>query len=181
MSLHKTASSDPGSTLLAGGLDEIYETYEPMVERWVRRLGGPFADVEDLIHDVFMVVLRRRNEFRGEAKVSTWLFRITQNVVRKRRWRDRVRGLLGGRYVESERIFTVESRTPLDDVERAQEVRRLYRALDRLPEAQRTAIILYDIDQLSAADVAGLLGIEENAVWVRVHRARAQLRKELGR
>jgi hypothetical protein len=70
--------------------DHLYENYEPMVERWVRRLAGPSAEVEDLIHDVFVVALRRRGEFRGEAKVSTWLFRITELVVRKRRFRRKL-------------------------------------------------------------------------------------------
>ncbi len=74
--------------------DHLYENYEPMVERWVRRLAGPSADVEDLVHDVFVVALRRRGEFRGEAKVSTWLFRITELVVRKRRFRRKLRQCL---------------------------------------------------------------------------------------
>ena len=74
--------------------DHLYETYEPMVERWVRRLAGPSGEAEDLVHDVFVVALRRRGEFRGEAKVSTWLFRITQLVVRKRRFKRRLRRFL---------------------------------------------------------------------------------------
>src|SRR5512141_648390 len=74
--------------------DHLYENFEPMVERWVRRLCGPSTDLEDLIHDVFVVALRRRLEFRGDAKVSTWLFRITQLVVRKRRFRRKLRQCL---------------------------------------------------------------------------------------
>jgi hypothetical protein len=58
-------------------IEEIYDRYAPQVERWVRRLAGPRLDVEDLLHDIFLVVLRRRHEFRGEAKITTWLFCIT--------------------------------------------------------------------------------------------------------
>lgn len=172
----ETESAAPG-----GELDRLYELHGPAVERWVRRLAGPAAEVEDLIHDVFVVALRRRSEFRGEAKLSTWLFGITQNLVRKRRWRERVRAFWTGQTRYSFGTEIAEASSPLDDVDRADKVRRLYRALDRLPEAQRTALILSDIDQLSAREVSLLLGLQENAVWVRVHRARARLRRELER
>jgi RNA polymerase sigma-70 factor (ECF subfamily) len=74
--------------------DHLYENYEPSIERWVRRLAGPSAEVEDLVHDVFVVALRRRSEFRGDAMVTTWLFRITEFVVRKRRFRRKLRQCL---------------------------------------------------------------------------------------
>jgi RNA polymerase sigma-70 factor (ECF subfamily) len=45
-------------------------------------------DIEDLVHEVFVVIARRFKEFRGEAQVTTWLFRVTQNVVRNRRRRE---------------------------------------------------------------------------------------------
>src|SRR5512136_3260538 len=89
---HQTAVPEPFDPEAL--FDHLYESYEPMVERWVRRLVGPTAEVEDLVHDVFVVALRRRREFRGDAKVSTWLFRITQLVVRKRRFRRRLRQFL---------------------------------------------------------------------------------------
>jgi hypothetical protein len=80
---------------LLDSLDQLYETYESSVERWVRRLAGPGAEVEDLVHDVFLVALRRKNEFRGDARISTWLFRITELIVRKRRFRRRLHSFLG--------------------------------------------------------------------------------------
>ena len=164
---------------LARALDRLYETYAASVERWVRRLAGPNADVEDLMHDVFVVAVRRRGEFRGEGKLSTWLFRITEHIVRKRRSRDRMRGLLRLRY--QTRVVPVQapSPTPLEELERQQRCAQLYAALDRLPDKYRTISILYDIDGLSANEVAQLLGIHTNAVWVRVHRARAILHAQL--
>src|SRR5204863_7143590 len=82
----------PADAVRAPGLDQaldhMYERYAPDVERWVQRLAGPRDDVDDLIHDVFVVALRRRGEFRGEASPRTWLFRITHHVVRTRRRRD---------------------------------------------------------------------------------------------
>ena len=164
---------------LLENLDQMYEAYEPSVERWVRRLAGPGAEVEDLVHDVFLVAVRRRHEFRGEAKLSTWLFRITERVVRKRRFRSRVHGLLNLVFRDSATALAPASPTPLEELERRQQCALLYAALDRLPEKYRTPVIMFDIDGRSAAEVATLLGIRPNAVWVRVHRARARLLDDL--
>jgi RNA polymerase sigma-70 factor, ECF subfamily len=164
---------------LLDSLDQLYETYEPSVERWVRRLAGPGAEVEDLVHDVFLVALRRKNEFRGDAKISTWLFRITELIVRKRRFRGRLHGFLGLLFRDNATTLTPSSPTPLEELERRQQCALLYAALDRLPEKYRTPVIMFDIDGRSAQEVAGLLGIKPNAVWVRVHRARSRLLDEL--
>jgi RNA polymerase sigma-70 factor (ECF subfamily) len=155
--------------------EHLYETYAASIERWVRRLAGPTADVEDLLHDVFVVAIRRRSEFRGEARLSTWLFRITENVVRKRRFRVRLRGLLNFRHHADLEITTTPSPTPLEEIERRQEHAQLYAALDRLPEKYRTPVILCDIEGLSAIDAGQLLDLSPNVIWVRVHRARAML------
>jgi RNA polymerase sigma-70 factor (ECF subfamily) len=155
--------------------DRLYEVYEPLVERWVRRLGGPTVEVEDLVHDVFVVAVRRRSEFRGEAKLSTWLFRIAENLVRKRRARERLLSFFHRRYRDDRAALSPTGPTPLEELERRQQCVRLYAALDRLPEKYRTVIILYDIDGRSADEVAALLGLQTNAVWVRVHRGRAML------
>jgi RNA polymerase sigma-70 factor, ECF subfamily len=159
--------------------DQLYETYEPMVERWVRRLAGPSSDVEDLIHDVFVIALRRRGEFRGEAKVSTWLFRITQFVVKKRRFRRKLRQFLDVLHRSHEEAVLPPSPTPLEVVEKRQRCAQLYAALDRLPDKYRTAVILCDIEGLAAEETGQLLGLTPNAVWVRVHRGRAMLLEQL--
>ncbi len=173
--LSETAAFDP--ELL---FDHLYESYEPMVERWVRRLVGPTAEVEDLVHDIFVVALRRRREFRGEAKVSTWLFRITQWVVRRRRFRQRLRGFLDVLHRSHAEAVLAPSPTPVEVLEERQRCARLYQALDRLPDKYRTVVVLCDIEGSSAEEVGQLLGLTANAVWVRVHRARAMLLEQLG-
>jgi RNA polymerase sigma-70 factor (ECF subfamily) len=184
----KSLSDDSGSAAtsaaclrerMSDSLDQIYETYESMVERWVRRLAGPGAEVEDLVHDVFLVALRRKNEFRGDAKISTWLFRITELIVRKRRFRRRLHRFLGLAFRDNATALAPSSPTPLEEMERRQQCALLYAALDRLPEKYRTPVIMFDIDGRPAQEVASLLGIKTNAVWVRVHRARARLLDEL--
>ena len=162
-------------------LDRIYERHVADVDHWVRRLTGPREDVEDLVHEVFLVAVRRRGSFRGEASVKTWLFRIAHNVVRGRRRRERVRRWLFARHAEelpAERVAIV---TPLEEIEQREQSARLYAALDRIPDDYRVALILYEIEGLSGEQVAELLGVPLGTIWVRLHRGRARLLCELSR
>jgi RNA polymerase sigma-70 factor (ECF subfamily) len=156
-------------------LDELYARHASDVKRWVRRLAGPSADVDDLLHDVFVIALRRRFTFRGEANVTTWLFRITHHVVRSRQRRSYLRALLFGRHQDALAEATTPSATPHEEVERREQHVLLYQALGRLPDAYRTALILYEIDGLSGEAVAELIGISLGTLWVRLHRGRAKL------
>lgn len=162
-------------------VDAIYDRYAPQVERWARRLGGPRFDAEDLLHDIFIVVVRRWHEFRGDAKVTTWLFRITQQVVRWRRRNDAIRRLLWDRHGKDACALDISAPTPVDEIERRERHRRLYGALDQLPEKYRTALVLSALEGLSGEEIAELTDTEINAVWVRLHRARAKLADLLAR
>jgi RNA polymerase sigma factor (sigma-70 family) len=157
----------------------IYDRHARLVERWARRLAGPRFDAEDLLHDIFLVVLRRQHEFRGDSKVTTWLFRITEQVVRWRRRNDSVRRLLWGRRQHELMEAQPSVPTPVDELERRDRMLRLYRALDRLPEKLRTPLILFEIEGISGEEIAALTGSAPSAIWVRLHRGRTRLAKIL--
>ena len=162
-------------------LDNIYERHVNDVHRWVRRLLGPREDVEDLVHEIFLVAMRRRGEFRGDDKVTTWLFRITTLVVKDRRGRERTRHWLFARHGDELAAGRAPVVTPLDDLERQERSLLLYAALDRLPDRYRTPIILYELEGLSGEALAELLGVSRGALWVRLHRGRARLLRELAK
>jgi RNA polymerase sigma-70 factor (ECF subfamily) len=164
-------SPEPGGD----SIDTIYDSLSPLVERWVRRLAGPRFDTEDLLHDVFLVVIRRYHEFRGEAQITTWLFRITSQVVRWRRRNERVRRLLWIKHGQALQEARPPGPTPIEEAERREETVRLYEALDRLPERYRTVLVLAAIEEMPCEEIATLLGIDLQTVWVRLHRARAKL------
>lgn len=172
---------DAGARGLSDPLTELYDRHADQVERWARRLAGPRFDAEDLLHDVFLVVLRRHQEFREQAKPSTWLFRITAQIVRWRRRNDAVRRWLWGTNGQAFGEATRPGPTPVEEYERREESVRLYAALDRLPEKYRTVLILFAIEEYPGDQIASLLGIDVNTVWVRLHRARAKLADLLGR
>ena len=160
-------------------LDRMYERHVTDVDRWVRRLVGPRDDVEDIVHDVFLVAVRRRGSFRGDASVKTWLFRIAHHVVRGRRRRERVRRWLFTRHAEALPAGRGAVVTPLEEMEQREQTARLYAALDRLPDDYRTALILYEIEGMSGEQVAELVGVQVGTIWVRLHRGRTRLMREL--
>jgi RNA polymerase sigma-70 factor (ECF subfamily) len=162
-------------------LDQIYEQHVSEVHRWVRRLLGPGGDVPDLIHDVFVVAVRRRAEFRGDGSIRTWLFRITMNVVRNRRRRARLRAILFDRYGGGTAAPGGAPVTPLEDLERREQIAELYAALDRLPDKLRTPLILFELEGMTCETIGEMLGVSVGATWVRLHRGRARLSSELAK
>jgi len=153
----------------------LYRTYAAKVGRWAARLGGPSIEVEDVVQEVFLVAKRRLITFRpdGNGKITTWLFRATERIVRaarrKQRWRRFVGmpdddGALGG---------DTAGPIPGEELERRQEIARVYRVLDRLPERQRRVLILFELDGLSTQEIATLTGARVGTVRVWLYRARA--------
>jgi RNA polymerase sigma-70 factor (ECF subfamily) len=141
---------------------------------------GPSGDFEDVVQDVFMVVRRRLPEFRGDAEITTWLYEITVRVAQRSRVRARWwswatgRGKSPGRGRSSE-LFAPTAETPRDPhgmLEARERTRLLYRLLDELGEAHRTAFILFELEGLSGEAIAKITGTSTSTVWVRLSRAR---------
>ena len=168
------AERDPVVVTERPTLESVYREHAQAVARWAVRLGGPNVDAEDVVHEVFLVVHAQLAGFRGDAKLSTWLYRITENVVRHRRRRERFRRWLGGSSEDVGGRVASSRPTPVEALERREAESLVYRALDRLSEKQRTLIILFEIEGCSGEEIAELTSMKVNAVWVALHRARAR-------
>jgi RNA polymerase sigma-70 factor (ECF subfamily) len=174
-----TSDVSAPSAQAADSTDTMYGQHLAKVKRWARRLAGPSADLEDLVHDIFLIALRKGFRYRGEATIDTWLFSITQRVVWTKRSKSRLRQRLFGQNQAD--LVPPEPRTPQNELERRELNVRLYQALDRLPDAYRTTLILYELEELSGEEVARLTGVPLGTVWVRLHRGREQLMQILSR
>ncbi|GMU64179.1 MAG: hypothetical protein AMXMBFR36_04530 [Acidobacteriota bacterium] len=148
-----------------------------------RRLTGSVADGEDAWQETLIQVDRSLPAFRGESSLATWAFRIATNVCLNRR-----RGLAArATHVELESGAGALAAGPADggdpDAGCVSSFRAwvVEKALLGLPEGQRAAITLHDLEEMTAAEVGALLGIEANAVKQRVHRARRSLRERIAR
>lgn len=153
--------------------DAIYQAHAQAVARWVARLSGPGADVEDLAQEVFLVVARRLAEFRRESQVSTWLFAIAARIVANDRRRRRLRRWWLRLVPGFDDHPAPGTNSPADNLDRVEQQRRFYEILDRLPERQRRAFVLFELEELHAPEVAGLMGLTEGNARVLLHRARA--------
>lgn len=165
------SSTAPGVAALR--FDQVYRAYFDDVCRWVRALGGPEGEREDLVQDVFVIVHRRLVDFDGN-NLAGWLYQITRHRVRDFRRRRWFRVLL-----RSERIDeTVAARTPegpeaiLDGREKQ---RLLAHLLSSLSECERAAFVLFEIEGRSGEEIALLQGVPINTIWTRVRKARAKL------
>jgi RNA polymerase sigma-70 factor (ECF subfamily) len=163
-------------------LDALYRAHAGAVARWAAHLGGPRLDIEDAVHEVFLVVSKRLPEFRGDAKVTTWLYRITERVVRGGRRRERVRRWIDFvRRGDVERSLSPPRLSPVEELERRQSRETVYRILDRLTDKYRRVLVLFELEELSGEQIAELTGLKLATVWVHLHRARAQFLAEMNR
>ncbi len=150
-------------------LETVYRRHSVDVARWAARWAGPGIDVEDLVHEVFLVVERRLSEFRGDAQITTWLYRITANVVRHQRRRARIRAWL--RLDESPEPPD-PAPGPLAQAVAREALAEVYAVMEALPERQRRVLILHTLEGLSGPQIAELEGVPAKTVWVWIHRAR---------
>jgi RNA polymerase sigma-70 factor (ECF subfamily) len=155
--------------------EAVYRQHAHTVWRWCNRLVGPGADADDLTQEVFMVVNQQLATFRGEAKLTTWLFGITVRRAarhhRSRATRQRVARLTP----ELEQQLCSPEPTPLEQIERRERHDQVHRALDRLRGPYRQALTMFELESRSTGEIAELLDLRVGNVWVLLHRARNAL------
>jgi RNA polymerase sigma-70 factor, ECF subfamily len=174
------ASGSPAPSAQAADVtDALYGQHLAKVKRWARRMAGPSADLEDLVHDIFLIALRKGFEFRGEATLDTWLFGITQRVVWTKRRKSQLRHWFFGQHQTA--LVPPEPRTPQHELERREDNARLYKALDQLPDVYRTTLIFYELEGLAGEGGARVAGGPLGPVGVPPHRGRGRLMQILAR
>lgn len=157
----------------------VYERHWRDVARWVARLGGPYVDVEDLVHEVFIEAFGALSSFRHEAKTTTWLFRITARTVARHRKKSRWRRWLAGLPGDYAKDLATQQPTPSESLERSEAAHLLYSLLDQLDETLRMTFIMAELEQMPAVDIAEIQQVQVSTVWVRLHRARKRLAAKL--
>ncbi len=149
-------------------VDRFYREHAASVLGWVIRLGGARLDAEDVSHQVFEVALNRLPSFRGESTERTWLYGITRRVVANARRKSAFWSFVG--------LESMFARDPGPSPEHSTGLvgqrRRVQAALDTLPFAQREVVVLLEIEERSAPEVAEMLGIPVGTVYSRSHHAR---------
>lgn len=156
-------------------LEAIYEEHFDFVWRNLRRLGVLEQQLRDAAQDVFVVVHRRLAEWDGTESMRPWLYSIVRRVAAdtRRRYRRKDR-------VEREDVHAlVDAREPgpESNAARNQELGLLLTLLERLDPDKREVLILVDLEEMSAPEVATLLGLNLNTVYSRLRAARQAMRQ----
>lgn len=181
-----TRSSSPPPQS-AEAFDKLYREHVDLLYRYAYRLCGETESAKDLVQETFLNAYRGLDQFRGDAKISTWLYTIASHAclrMRRKRKGAPERELSLEQFVPtSEGEFRLQ--LPMDGLtpEQALENKELREALDqainRLPKKYRMALVLRDMEGLSAAETGAIMGLSERAVKSRLHRARLFVRREL--
>lgn len=151
-------------------LAEVYEQWFDPVYRWIRALGGPSIEAEDLAQEVFIVVQRKLPRFDG-TNLAGWLYRIAQLTVRDARRRTWFRSL----FLRAREVALDELESPVrsdDALVRKEQERRLYALIDRLEPRWRECFLLFEVGGLSGGEIAELLGVPHVTVRTYLFRAR---------
>jgi RNA polymerase sigma-70 factor (ECF subfamily) len=166
--------------------DEVYASSHEAILRYLQRITGDVSLAEDLAQETFSRVARGLERFRGESKLSTWLYRIATNAFLDHRRRLETRATeipAMDLDVLPDASSDMENPTPklpdrlLDDSEMGRCVREF---VDSLPTEHRAVIVLHDLEGFKNREIAEILGCSLGAVKIRVHRARQRLRDVLG-
>lgn len=167
------------------GLNALMERRGEKVFHYLIRQLQSEADAADLAQETFVRVYQYRGKFDPSAKFSTWLYTIATNLARDRfRWRSRQPQVALGAENESTRgtlgdTLTDENPGPDEQMQHAERIEVVCRAVARLPKDLRTAIILSEYERHSYAEIAAISGRSARAVEGRIARARQLLRSHL--
>jgi RNA polymerase sigma-70 factor (ECF subfamily) len=152
----------------------LYSRHRSDVARLVFRMLGARSDLDDVVQEVFFQVFRSLKDFRGQSKFSTWLHRVTVNVVLMHRRAARSRPV----FAEEASYDATEDHElapPDEDADRRERVRAFGRLVDRLAEKKRTVFILHELEGMPPADIATIVGAPVLTVRTRLFYARREL------
>ena len=165
-----------------GMFEIIMRRHNQRLYRVARAILRNDGEAEDVMQDAYVRAYEHLDQFAGKAKFSTWLTRIAVHEALARQHRDR-------RYQDLEPIseregdpmdrFASLALNPEQQASNAEIRRLLEEAVEKLPDTYRTIFMLREVEEMSTTDAADVLEISEENVKVRLHRARALLRKSL--
>ena len=166
-------------------------TYQDKVYGLIYRMLGNHAEAQDVAQEVFVTVFKSIDSFRGESKLSTWLYRISANHCKNRIKYLRRRAHKTTTELDAQAERTLQNTTgstlgegqagPAEVLEGAQLEQIVQRAIGKLEEEHRLLLLLRDVEEMSYEEIMQVTGLPEGTVKSRLHRARQALKEEIAR
>lgn len=160
-------------------LEGLFLRHAEPLHRFLARALRNEAEAEDLVHDAFLRVADKAGTYRGESPFRTWLFALALNLVRSRKRREAVAGVVHDA-LALERARRKPNHDPALLSQQRETWARVEAAIAGLHEAERETFLLYWFGELTYAEISRLQEISVAAAKVRVHRALARLSESLG-
>jgi RNA polymerase sigma-70 factor, ECF subfamily len=175
-----------GRTMTDGDRDfhRIFMKYHPKIIGYLRRLVGE-GEAEDVAQEVFVKVNKGLEDFRGESRLSTWIYRIATNAamdhLRKSTFLHTTKRPVEDDVLANEiDMLPEENDLALDTFLIRKDMNECIRSIvHSLPENYRTVLVLSDLEDMTNAEISEVLDLTMDTVKIRLHRARKRLRKEL--
>jgi len=158
----------------------IYQSHRTLVQNICRRMLRNPIEAEDVTQDVFMHVFRKIHTFRGESALSTWLYRVTTNLILRRLQQQKSRF---ASQVETWGENNSQQETGKEDPRLTGLFDRmsLETAIDRLPNGCKAAFVLHDVQGYRHREISSILGYSIANSKSQLHKARKRLRTSLTR
>ena len=161
-------------------LQSIYANHRDFVWLTLQRMGVRRPDLEDVFQDVFMIVHRRLDSYRRDAKLTAWLYGIclrsvAQHRRRAFRRRERPEGVELAEQSAGPYAWHAATRSPDERLHEQEGQARLNQLLDTLDPEHRSMVVMYEIEELTCAQIAALTGVPVGTVHSRLHHARRKL------
>jgi RNA polymerase sigma-70 factor, ECF subfamily len=152
---------------------ELFRAHRNDVARLVQRMLGHTPDLEDVVQEVFLQVHRSIGDFRGQSRLSTWLYRVTVNVVLMHRRAARSRPV----WTDAPESLVPADTQPLPDekLARQRRIAAFYRLLDRLSDKKRAVFVLHELEGLAPAEIGKIVEAPVLTVRTRLFYARREL------
>jgi RNA polymerase sigma-70 factor (ECF subfamily) len=176
--LPASAATESGDAL---DLQFVYASQRDFVWLTLQRMGVRRADLEDVFQDVFMIVHKRLDSYRRDAKLSAWLYGICLRCVARHRRRafrrrERPQGLeLEAPSVGPSATWHAALPGPDERLNERDKQARLERLLDTLDPEHRAMVVMYEIEELSCAQISAVTGVPVGTIHSRLHYARRKL------
>lgn len=152
----------------------VYHAYFTQVVGWMRAMGIPQADLEDLAQEVFLVVRRKLPQFR-EGSLAAWLYKIAEHKSRNYRRLAWFRSVfLPGRTLDTVDAVSV-GESPAKALEQKEDRQTIAAMLARMTDKRRETLLLFEVEGYSGQEIAALQGVPLKTVWTRLHHARKDL------
>jgi RNA polymerase sigma-70 factor (ECF subfamily) len=192
--LEKNQNSQEEQDFMTGeelDFQEVYKTFQPKILSYLSRMLGE-NEAEDLTQEVFVKVDKALKEFRGEAQLSTWVYRIATNAALDRQhsssFKQQARECIpddpscqNETEPEDKNVWTGEQKQDVDQQLIHKEMNScIQEYIDQLPENYRVVLVLSEVEGFKNREIAEVLEVSLDTVKIRLHRARAKLKESLG-